>query len=336
MRRATRSLAALSLASALALAACGSGDIIVQSGSQSGSQSGQPNLDRNRIDSVLSSIQETLTSADSLMDGNALSPRLTDPALVMRTSQYTLAQATGAPPPALSLTSQAVAVTDSGRWPRAIVDIGQSSDGTRPPVFIVVQDSPRSDYMLQSWTRLLGSTSLTFPSVLEGSPYLGADSTGFTKTPREAISAYVDMLNKGEAGNDSFTVDEFATTYLSDVSALATSVQAAGTVTAQAADSTFPISGVVLHDGSALVSGTFTFTHTYQRTVANSTMRLGGAPAQMNEGDDSVIGTLTVSFVASVLIQIPTADAGGKATLVGAERIIQSTSRDDSVKPAGE
>lgn len=340
MRRTRELLALVALTSVLAVTGCSQGELTAPSGAeQSGTaQSGTPNLDSARIDSVLSDVQETLTAGDAEMSTDDLKARVADPALRLRAAQYALARAKGATATPLDLTAQTVTVTNAASWPRAIVDIAQADEGDLPIVYVLRQDGPRSGYKLVNWTRLLGGTSLTTISADQGSPYVGADATGFVMTPAQAVSAYVDMLNGQTAGDDHFTTDEFAQTYLDEAASINQSVQAAGSVTAEAEapDDDSGISGVVLKDGSALVAASFTYTHTYARTVKDSTMKLGGAAAQLNEGDDSVIGTVTTHYLVTVLIQIPDQDTGGKASVVGAERAIESVSRDDTKKPEGE
>lgn len=326
---------AATLSMSLALGACAGQDVIAQSSSQSGgSQSGaSPNLDTQRLSTVFASVQSVLDEADASGDSADLESRVIDPALRMRADEYRLAKATGSSVTALDLTSQTATVTNSASWPRAVFNFAQAPDTGLPVVFVLTQADARSDYKLQSWVRLLGGVSLTTLSIDQGSPYIDADTTGFAMTPGDAISGYVDMLNAGDEGDDTFTSDEFASTYLSEVKRLDDSVEAAGSVTAKASTGDFPVSGVLLQDGSALVSGSFTYTHTYARTVARSTLKLGGSAAAINEGDDSVIGTVTVQYLVNVLIKIPVT---GKAQLVGAERAIESTTRDDNAKPEGE
>lgn len=333
----TRRMVALGAAVSLSLTlgACSSRDVIAESSSQSGgSQSGvAPNLDNGRLSTVFTAVQAALDKADASGDTTDLESRLIDPALRMRGDQYRLAEATGSSVTALDLTSQTATVTNSATWPRAAFDFSVASDTGLPVVFVLTQTDARSDYKLQSWVRLLGGVSLTTRSIDEGSPYVDADSAGFAMTPSEAVSSYVDMLNAGESGDDEFTTDEFASTYLDEVKQLDDSVEAAGSVTAKAETGDFPVTGVLLQDGSALVSGSFTYTHTYARTVARSTMKLGGSVAALNEGDDSVTGTVTAQYLVNVLIKVP---VSGKAQLVGAERALESTTRDDNAKPEGE
>jgi len=342
MRR-SRELAAVTvLAAALSLGACGQDELVAPSGDQqsgASAQSGAPNLDTERLETVLSSVQETLDAGDADMDADLLASRVADPALEMRRAQYALAAAKGSEIAPLDLTAQSVSVTNSDTWPRAIADIAQAPAGSLPAVFFLTQQDARSDYKLVSWTRLLGGTSLTTISIDQGAPFVDADSTDFVMSPTQAVDAYVDMLNARTVGDDHFTVDEFAQTYLDAVTALDDSVKVAGTVTAQAQapgdDAPVPV-GVRLQDGSALVSASFTYSLTYARTVKDSTMKLGGSAAQLNEGDDSVVGTMTAHYLATVLLQIPDSAVGGKASVVGAEGAITSVTRDDTKKPEGE
>ncbi len=324
--------AALALASALALGSCSAGDLVASTSSQSGTQS--PNLDSERVTEVLASVQDAVNKADEAKDATLLEGRVSEGAARVRAAQYAYSTASGDTVPAIDLTEQNVAVTNSQEWPRAILNIRQASASDLPVVEILVQDDARSTYSLVAWCRMLGGTSVTIPSIDEGSAYVSNDSAGFTMTPAEALSAYVDMLNAGQASNEKFATDEFTANYLDTAKTLASSLQAAGSVTANAQVADYPISGVVLQDGSALVAANFTYTLTYARTVAGSTMRLGGQTATMNAGDEDVVkGSATATYVATVLIDIPSAAQGGVARIVGADRVIESVTTDESSNP---
>ena len=104
-------------------------------------------------------------------------------------------------------------------------------------------------------------------------------------------------------------------------------------MTAQASATDYPVSGLVLQDGSALVSANFTYTLTYQRTVAGSTMTLGGQTASLSADGATVEGTATVKYIGTVVMRIPSGTAGGQIQVVGGERLIQSVTLDSSSKP---
>lgn len=321
-------------ASVIALTSCSTGELVAPDPAQS-AETG-PNLDSERIAEVLASVQETIDAADSARDSALLEPRVGGGAKRVRAAQYAYATASGDSVPALDLSPQHIAITNSQQWPRAILNIRQATPSELPLIEVLVQDDARSDYALTAWCRMLGGTSVTIPSIDEGSAYVSNDSTGFVMTPGEALSAYTDMLNASEVSNASFATDEFTTQYVDTVQNLSSSLEKAGTISALATPSEEPVSGVVLQDGSALVAAHFTYTLTYSRTIARSTMRLGGQTATMNAGDDDTVkGSAVVSYVATILLNIPSAKQGGVARVVGAERIIESVTMDDSSNPDG-
>jgi len=180
---------------------------------------------------------------------------------------------------------------------------------------------------------VLEISSFQLDNMEKGSAPLSADAQGYVKTPKEALQGYVDMLNSGNAGNDQYSGDDFARRYLQDAKSLNDAVQAAGNVQAHAEVSDeFPIVGVQLVDGSSLVVASFTYTQTYQRTVARSTMRLGGTTAALAEGDDDTVkGKATATYVATVLLHIPKSGSDSQViSVVGAERALGSVVKDDN------
>lgn len=327
-----RVIAALALVPALALSACSAEELVASESAQSSEAS--PNLDADRVADVLDEVGAAVAAADEAQDANAAEGRIIGGAARVRAAQYAYAKASGDTIPVIDLSAQNVAVTNASAWPRAILNIRQASASELPVVEILLQDDARSDYALASWCRMLGGTSVTIPSIETGSAFVTDDSTGFVSTPADALSAYLDQLNAGKDSSEAFATDEFTAQYLDTVETLNASLEAAGSVTAKAERADYPMAGVVLQDGSALVAGTFTYTLTYSRTVAGSTMRLGGQTATLNSGDeDTVAGTATVTYVATVLLNIPSASQGGVSRVVGAERVIESVTMDDSTNP---
>lgn len=327
-------IAALTLIPMIALAGCAGERIVPESDAVSQSSASVPNLDSERIELVLAGVQQTLTEADQAKDTSLFDGRIVAGAARVRGAQYALSKVTGEEVPALDLSPQNLAVTNSQEWPRAVVNITSSDSSTLPVVEFFVQDEARSRYALTSWARLLAGTSLTIPSTSVGSRYVSGESSGFVMTASNAVSRYVEMLNSGSNDLSVFADDEFTRNYLTTVSQLNNSLQASGTVTAQASTVDLPISGVVLQDGSALVSTNFTYTLTYARTIAGSTMRLGGQTAALNEGtEDTVAGTATATYIATLVMLIPSAEAGGVIQIVGGERTIESVTQDGSSNP---
>lgn len=320
---------ALLMTCTLSLSAC-SHEIVAQSGQDT--QSGA-NLDLERISSVLADTGSAMTKSDESLEAGDLSGRVAQGALANRTAQYALATASGQTPQALDFTPGSLAITNSDSWPRAIFNISGSSSTALPVLQVYVQDSARSGYQLTNYARLLGGTQLTLPPVGTGSAYVTGTSEGFSVSPDAALAQYITMLNSGSQDTTQFVADEFTKSYLQHVSDLNSSVSAAGSVTAAATATNYPISGLVLQDGSALVAANFKYTLTYQRTVAGATMSLGGQTAAMSSGGATVEGTASVEYLATVLMRIPSASAGGTMQIVGGERTIVSVTLDSSTSP---
>lgn len=325
-------IAGVALSAALACGACSASELVVQETTQSAQHT--PNLDEARVNEALKEVARTLNTADSALDAQDFGQRIIDGAARTRAAQYAYALASGDTIPSLDLSAQNLAVTNSAQWPRAILNIRQADASQLPVVEVFVQSDARSPYALANWCRMLGGTSVTMAPIEQGSAFVTNDSSGFVSTPEEALNAYVDMLNAGQTSSQAFAGDEFTAQYLDTVKTLASSLSAAGTVSAHAAVTSDPILGLVLQDGSALVAANFTYTLNYSRTIAKSTMRLGGQTATMHSGDDDTVkGTATVTYVATVLINIPSANQGGVSRIVGADRVIESVTMDDSTNP---
>ena len=321
--------AALLMASALGVSACSS-EIVAQSGS--GAQS-TANLDLERISSVLSDVGGAMSSADDSLNASDLDGKVTNGALETRTAQYALATATGQAPSTLDFEPTSLAITNSDSWPRAIFNISNGSSTALPVLQVYVQDSARSDYRLTNYARLLGGTQLTLPPVGTGSAYVTGDSEGFTVSPDAALTQYITMLNSGTQDTSQFVADEFTKQTLQQVTDLNSSVSAAGSVTMAASATDYPISGLVLQDGSALVAANLTYTLTYQRTVAGSTMNLGGTTASLSKDGTTVEGTATVDYIETVIMRIPSQKAGGNVQIVGGDRSIVKVALDPSTSP---
>ncbi len=322
--------AALLMTSALGMSACSS-ELVAQSGSSSAQSAA--NLDHERISSVLETVGGVMATADASLNAADLGDQVTKGALEMRTAQYALVNANGQALPPLDFEPTSLAITNSDSWPRAIFNISSTSSTALPVLEVYVQDSARSDYKLTNYARLLGGTQLTLPSVGTGSAYVTGDSQGFTVTPDTALAQYITMLNSGTQDTTQFVADDFTKQTLQQVSDLNSSVSSAGSVTMAASATSYPVSGLVLQDGSALVAANVKYTVTYQRTVAGSTMNLAGNTAALSPSGTKVEGTATADCIATIIMRIPSQKAGGNVQIVGGERAITKVALDPSSSP---
>lgn len=344
----SRKMAVIGSTAALAvvLAGCGpevrvvedqSGAMSGQSGdgSQSGADAG-PVLDEARIRRVVDGVQKVIDEADDTGDASILPQRLVDGALQMRTAQMGRAERTGTEFPPLEIEINVASATMPDRWPRLLLVGGTASTDAPADVYLFTQADAQSDYMLADWVPVLGGNSVRGVAVKSGSEALTPDSTGFRLTPRAALDTYVQFLNEPDNADVQIFDDKtFVDGYRKSLEDLNASVQAAGNVTAKAQVVDFPVMGVSLTTGEALVAGSFTYTHTYQRTVNGSTMSVGGTVASYLD-DPAVKGTVTATYLVNMFFTVPAEGSDDPIRIVGAERSITKVDKDDQALPEGE
>ncbi len=344
MNRATKALAVIAAVSTLGLAACAP-DIRevpdperAQSGSQSGSQSGAQSgiaepgdvvLTEEQVRRIVADIQEDLTLSEEENDASILKERMVDPALSMRKGQFVRAKKTGTDLAPLLLDMSVFSATAGSSFPRVLVVASEVSGDDPAEVFMLTQKDARSDYKLENWSRLIGGTAVRGLSVREGSTVLEADATGLLRSPESTLETYVNYLNSPD--NDEYKIFDdnvFSGRFRQELKALNEAIAVAGNVEANArVGKTAPI-GVALDDGSALVSASFTYTNKYNKTVEGSTLELAGTPADYLE-DPNIKNSATATYQVNIFFVIPPEGGADKISVVGAERVITSVTRDD-------
>ena len=351
--RSVKAIVGIAVASAFALGACSppvkevpdpqseqSGQAGAQSEQQSGSSAdselGPVVLTDQQVELIVADIQAVLTKAEEDKDAAILKERLVNPALAMRSGQFTRAKKTKTDLAPLELNMSVFSATAGTSFPRVLV-IGSEASGDNPAeIFFLTQEDARSDYMLENWTRLIGGTPVKGLSVRDGSKVLGPDAEGLRLTPKETVETYVNYLNSPD--NEEYQVFEdnvFAPRYKQELTALNEAIEVAGNVTASAKVGDYALSAVALQTGSALVSAAFTYSHTYTKTVEGATLELAGTPAAYLE-DPVLEHAATANYLVTIFFLVPPQDSGDKIDVVGAERVITSVERDDGGDDGGD
>ncbi len=310
---------------------------VTQSGAQSGEEPlAEPVLDEERIQRIVNGVQEVLDRAVEENDPAILAERLVDGALIMREGQFTRAEKTGTDLPGLQIEVNVASATASDSWPRVLLVGSAASPDDPAEIFVFRQKDAKSDYMLENWVRALGGNSVRGVAVEAGSKVLAPDADGFLLSPEEALKEYVAHLNDPEAETDvRFDDNTISPQYHEERQKLVDAVKDVGTVKYAASVGEYPVTSVELATGEALVASSFTYSVVYDRTVANSTMTLGGTPAAYLE-DPAVVGTATVNYLVNLFFTIPAEGVDDPVRIVGAERTITSVSKDDEALPEGE
>lgn len=311
-----------------------------QSGAQSGSQSGddadaQVALTQDQVARIVADIQTDLDKAASTKDPTILDTRVTDPALAMRKGQFVRAEKTDTAIPPLTIDPQVFSATVGTSWPRVLLVASNATGDDPAEVYFMTQKDARDNYRLENWTRLIGGTSVKGVAIRDGSKVLGADAEGLRMTPEDVLSTYVNYLNSPDnAEYQVFEDNVFAPRYREELETVNEAVAVAGNVKGTASTGDYPVIGVALDTGEALISTAFTYETVYSRTVPRSTFEMAGTPAAYLE-DKNVIGSVTVNYLVTVFFLVPPEGTDKPVSVVGSERVITSVSRDDT-EPTGE
>jgi hypothetical protein len=162
-----------------------------------------PVVTEAQVATIMTSLTDTLATADASLDGEGLATRLEGPALDVRRADYAVAAA-GHELPALAIERDEkwTVVSQTTTWPRVVLV------STEPPanlvgtarILVLRQDSPRDQY------RLWGSAGLgsgmavpqtTVPDV--GSQVLALNDKRLVMPPADVLPRYADLLKNGDA-----------------------------------------------------------------------------------------------------------------------------------------
>lgn len=286
-----------------------------------------PVLEVGQIEDVLADVGEVLVAGDAALDPALLGGRVGDPALSMRSAQYTLAtRSDGARPlTALTVEDQVLVVAATDTWPRSVAVITTVPEGATVPLLLVLdQADARSPYLLRSWVRLFpGVETPQFAGPEVGSPVVAPDADGFVATPAAALTAYADVLANGEASASfpTFGADRYIEQLTGELAANRTALEGIADVTFAAAPAEGGLTALGTADGGVLVVGTITSTTTYAKTLEGATITLGG-PVGEWLGDGTVGTTASATYTSTVAFAIPVAAEGATITVLGAERVL--------------
>ena len=150
-------------------------------------------------------------------------------------------------------------------------------------------------------------------------------------TPQEVLAAYIELLNNPEGDNSLGFADDSLRQRVASERGVDLSGMGTVSVTATAGQDGFK--GLRTTEGGALVATTLSFATTYTKTVAGSTLNVGGNVGKLLGGDTEVRGTVTASYDVMIAFSIPSAEAGGSAVVLGADLVLASASRDDAAAP---
>lgn len=283
---------------------------------------------------VLADLGTVLAAADAAGDAAALTTRVSDPALAMRTAEYVRSAATAGARPVTSLptVAQAVIVPQTTTWPRQQIVVTEQPDDLQAPRILVLQQaSPREQYRLWGWARMLPGVQMPLTAVADlGSPVVPADDTDVLVPPSQVLAQYADVLAHGTQSSfaASFADDAFRQRLAADLASQVSTWGDAGVVAETYTPAQAPVTMLGTVDGGAVVVGQLT-------TVTTLTLAGAGAGGSIPiadpfqaalAGTSSASSSLVRTYTDVVAFYIPPADSGAQVQVLGAEHVLTAAS----------
>lgn len=226
-----------------------------------------PAVTTAQFERIMARVANDVTLADQELDAQLLSPRLAEPSLSHRSSQYRLrswdedlGQLVGIPAEPIRL----LVPQQTSSWPRTVVAVVQDGAEINAPTLAVVlrQQTPRENYQLAYSTLLAPDATLpAFPPADVGSPRLARDSKLVSLSPEETVSLYGDVLRRGPDSRawlefDTLTDDLYALVGPDGRQLRRESLGSGLELSAEIVPTDYPIVALATADSGALVFGT--------------------------------------------------------------------------------
>ncbi len=289
-----------------------------------------------QTDRILQGVGSALAAGDATASAAELAPRLSGPALTLRTAQYAIATATAGAKPIteLPVTPQTVVVPSTTEWPRTVLVVTeQPEDLTSPRLLVLRQESPRAAYTLWGWARLLpGAQMPATATPAAGSEPLPADASGLVATPTDVAALYADVLANGAASAYAATFatpDAFLAQFdLIRATYQGYAAQGSGTFTMTAAPVPDQVFALATADGGALVVAGLTTSSSLRVTGASLAVPVeyaavsgGAVPAGAVLRNNLDFGSTDV-----VVFYVPPAGTAAPVRVLGGEHTFTSAS----------
>lgn len=236
----------------------------------------------------------------------------------------------------LNTNARMSAVGATSTFPRTAISVSAISGKNNSPLLLVLdQQDARSNYEMWAWVRLFAGAKIPAtagPAV--GSAQIEADSTQFLFSPSKAMAAYVEALNKPDSANGKAFPDDGLRKLVASERAVASQVKDAGSITVNVSAGNDGFRGLVTSDNGAIAVGSLSFTTTYQRTSAKSTITVSEQLAAYMGGNKEVTSKVMATYEAMVAFYLPPKGAKAKVpTALGTGVVLTSVTRDDSNPP---
>ncbi len=281
----------------------------------------QSAVSAEQVDDVLADLAATLEAADAVPQADLLDPRVTGPARAIREAEYVLRLA--GDPDAITPIPQAaqtIIAPATQAWPRTVMVVTEPPEDLQAPLLLtLVQDSPRDQYRLWSWSRLFPGVEMPATAQPEiGSAPVEVDADTLAVPPDEVVARYVDVLTQGDASEfvGAFTEDPLRAGIVALRDALSAGVVDKGTLTETYQPYDTGPHAIATADGGAIVVGAVQTVTTI--TLVDSTLTIGDETASLL-GRQTVASNLAITWLSVVVFAVPPAGSEEPVQVLGAE-----------------
>ena len=163
-----------------------------------------PAVTEAQFERILERVTNQLTLADQALDDELLEPRVDEPTLGHRESQYDLRRWDDELGQILRVSSEPIRLLvpqQTNQWPRTVMAVVQNGPEIDAATVAVVlrQETPRENYRLSYATLLAPNVVLpAMPAPELGAPRIARDSKLIEPSPENTVLLYADLLREGD------------------------------------------------------------------------------------------------------------------------------------------
>lgn len=174
-------------------------------------------LQMGQIRKIVSAVSRIAKTSDESNSVSQLLPRFSGPALEMRGAAYGLLKKTKDAPALEPIYSSPLTLSlpsATSDWPRTLMVVTGTDEGTAPQMLVLVQSEPRRQYQVKYLATLASGVKLPrVAAVKDGAVPVMPDSAYLQLTPSELPSAYGSVIDQGSSsaffGKFELTSDKF-------------------------------------------------------------------------------------------------------------------------------
>ncbi|MBG6238358.1 hypothetical protein IWX78_001313 [Mycetocola sp. CAN_C7] len=285
-----------------------------------------PAVSAPQLERIVARISAVALEADAALDADLAATRFVGPALAERTANYAIresitdfAQPTPIPaaPGGLTLPQ----ATDT--WPRTVMTVvhDEADDTVAPTAIVLVQDSPRANYEIQSAVRLEPDAQIpdVAPATI-GTAQLPPDSTFQVLQPDELAAAYTDVITNGEESEffELFDADgdSLRTAIAADRAAKKEDLPTTATIEFSTAAGKMAPVALATNESGAIVAVDIVETEVVKPVEAGAKIKLAGAVAALSGLTETEKGVQS-TYSDQLLFYVPPAGSTEKIRLLG-------------------